>query len=71
MASCITFQNQLTSIMEVLAKAAVAEIAKLVDDKCTFLHVEISRKQNENEMLKRKLLMLENKNAQMQRGRGK
>ncbi|KAF7657906.1 hypothetical protein LDENG_00020580 [Lucifuga dentata] len=54
--------------MEVLVKAAVAEISKLVDDKCAFLHLEISRKQSENEMLKRKLVMLENKHAQLQRG---
>ncbi|TDH05646.1 hypothetical protein EPR50_G00124460 [Perca flavescens] len=68
MATCIPFQTQLSSIMEVLVKAAVTEISKLVDDKCAFLHLEISRKQSENEMLKRKLLMMENKNAQLQRG---
>ncbi|KAK5860353.1 hypothetical protein PBY51_021838 [Eleginops maclovinus] len=68
MATCIPFQTQLSSIMEVLVKAAVTEISKLVDDKCAFLHLEISRKQNENELLKRKLLMMENKTAQLQRG---
>lgn len=51
-------------------KAAVAEISKLVDDKCAFLHLEISRKEGENEMLKRKLLMMESKNAQLQRSFG-
>ncbi|XP_042284500.1 zinc finger protein 891-like [Thunnus maccoyii] len=66
--ACIPFQTQLSSIMEVLVKAAVAEISKLVDDKCAFLHLEISRKQSENEMLQRKLLMMENKHAQLQRG---
>lgn len=71
MATCIPFQAQLSSIMEVLVKAAVTEISKLVDDKCAFLHLEISRKQNENELLKRKLLMMENKSAQLQRGFGK
>eukprot|EP00066_Takifugu_rubripes_P028586 XP_011617852.1 PREDICTED: uncharacterized protein LOC105418811 isoform X2 [Takifugu rubripes] len=60
--------TQLSSIMEVLVKAAVAEISKLVDDKCAFLHLELSRKQSENEVLKRKLLMMENKNAELQRG---
>lgn len=70
MATCIPFQTQLSSIMEVLVKAAVAEISKLVDDKCAFLHLEISRKQSENEMLKRKLMVMENKNAQLQRGFG-
>ncbi|XP_041849107.1 zinc finger protein 510-like isoform X2 [Melanotaenia boesemani] len=54
--------------MEVLVKAAVAEISKLVDDKCAYLHLEISRKQSENEMLKRKLRMMENKTAQLHRG---
>uniref|UniRef100_A0A672JP80 C2H2-type domain-containing protein n=1 Tax=Salarias fasciatus TaxID=181472 RepID=A0A672JP80_SALFA len=68
MATCIPFQTQLSSIMEVLVKAAVAEISKLVDDKCAFLHLEISRKQSENEMLKRKLLMMERRNAQLQLG---
>ncbi|KAG7232056.1 hypothetical protein INR49_009939 [Caranx melampygus] len=68
MATCIPFQTQLSSIMEVLVKAAVVEISKLVDDKCAFLHLEISRKQSEIEMLRRKLLMMENKNAQLQRG---
>ncbi|XP_077579971.1 uncharacterized protein LOC144201321 isoform X1 [Stigmatopora nigra] len=63
----MAFQTQLSSIMEVLMKAAVAEISKLVDDNSAFLHQEISRKQNENEMLKRKLLAVENKNTQMQR----
>ncbi|XP_014864683.1 PREDICTED: uncharacterized protein LOC106931210 [Poecilia mexicana] len=68
MASCVPFQTQLSSIMEVLVKAAVAQISKLVDDKCAFLHLEISRKQSENEMLRRKLLLMESKNAQLQRG---
>ncbi|KAM9719848.1 uncharacterized protein ACNS7B_020503 [Menidia menidia] len=68
MATCVPFQTQLSSIMEVLVKAAVAEISKLVDDKCAFLHLEISRKQSENEMLKRKLVMMENKSGHLQRG---
>ncbi|KAM6919202.1 uncharacterized protein FYW49_008721 [Xenentodon cancila] len=68
MATCIPFQTQLSSIMEVLVEAAVAQISKLVDDKCAFLHLEISRKDTENQMLKRKLLMMESKNAQLQRG---
>lgn len=71
MAACAPFQTQLSSIMEVLVKAAVAEISKLVDDKCAFLHLELSRKQSENEVLKRKLLIMENKNAELQRGFGK
>ncbi|XP_061695971.1 zinc finger and SCAN domain-containing protein 2-like isoform X2 [Syngnathoides biaculeatus] len=65
--ACVAFQTQLSSILEVLVKAAVAEISKLVDDNSAFLHLEISRKQSENEMLKRKLLAVEKKNAHMQR----
>ncbi|XP_028328903.1 zinc finger protein 27-like [Gouania willdenowi] len=66
MTSRVPFQTQLSSIMEVLVKAAVAEIAKLVDDKCAFLHLEISQKQSENEMLKRKLLTMETEHSQLQ-----
>ncbi|KAM9789773.1 uncharacterized protein ACB057_012439 [Neosynchiropus ocellatus] len=65
--ACIPFQTQLSSIMEVLVKAAVAEISKLVDDKCAFLHLEISRKQSENEQLKRKLQLMEERHAPQQR----
>ncbi|XP_062338245.1 zinc finger protein 8-like [Osmerus eperlanus] len=54
-----TFQTQLTAIMEVLTKAAVAEISRLVDDRCTVLHLEVSRHQNENDILKGKLLKVE------------
>lgn len=54
-----TFQTQLSAIMEVLTKAAVAEISRLVDDRCAVLHIEVSRHQNENEMLKGKLLSVE------------
>ncbi|XP_040026329.2 uncharacterized protein LOC120815598 [Gasterosteus aculeatus] len=68
MATCIPFQTQLSSIMEVLVKAAVAEISKLVDDKCAFLHLEISRRQSENDALKRKLLLMENRSARPPRG---
>ncbi|XP_037313427.2 zinc finger protein 8-like isoform X2 [Pungitius pungitius] len=68
MATCIPFQTQLSSIMEVLVKAAVAEISKLVDDKCAFLHLEISRKQSENEALRRKLLLMETRSSRPPRG---
>ncbi|KAL0966510.1 hypothetical protein UPYG_G00296150 [Umbra pygmaea] len=60
MATCIgRLQTQLTSIMDVLAKTAVADIAKLIDENCAVLHFEISRNQNENEMLRRKLQLME------------
>ncbi|KAL2104398.1 hypothetical protein ACEWY4_001266 [Coilia grayii] len=50
-----SLQTQLGTIMEVLAKAAIAEIIKLFDDSYAVLRLEISRHQNENEHLKRKL----------------
>ncbi|KAJ8397392.1 hypothetical protein AAFF_G00439410 [Aldrovandia affinis] len=59
MSNCVPFHTQLASIMEVLAKAAVAEICELVDDSYAVLHLEISRKQKENEALKKKLHMME------------
>ncbi|KAF0046680.1 RB-associated KRAB zinc finger protein-like isoform X2 [Scophthalmus maximus] len=68
MATCAPFQTQLSSIMEVLVKAAVAEISKLVDDKCACLHLDISRQQSEIETLRRKLTTAERKNAQLPRG---
>ncbi|XP_048867629.1 adult enhancer factor 1-like [Brienomyrus brachyistius] len=59
MPNCAAFQAQLSSIMEALTKAAVAEICELVDDGYAVLHLEISRSQEENEALKRKLEMME------------
>ncbi|KAJ8260274.1 hypothetical protein GJAV_G00179070 [Gymnothorax javanicus] len=54
-----TFQAQLASIMEVLAKAAVVEITKLVEDSSADIRLEMSRKQFENVSLRRKLRKLE------------
>ncbi|KAG5835533.1 hypothetical protein ANANG_G00245030 [Anguilla anguilla] len=50
-----TLQAQLASIMEVLAKAAVVEITKLVEDSSAEIRLEISRNQFENVALRRKL----------------
>ncbi|XP_064193697.1 uncharacterized protein LOC135255873 isoform X2 [Anguilla rostrata] len=52
-------ETQLASILEVLAKTAVAEITKLVDDGSSALRLEMCRSQRENEALKRKLLLME------------
>ncbi|KAG9355871.1 hypothetical protein JZ751_000714 [Albula glossodonta] len=49
--------------MEVLTKAAIAEICELVDDGYAVLHLEISRSHKENEALKRKLRLMELKIA--------
>ncbi|KAG7458526.1 hypothetical protein MATL_G00221200 [Megalops atlanticus] len=59
MSNCIAFQSQLASIMEVLSKAAVAEITKLVDDGSVALRMEVCRSQKENAALKRKLQLME------------
>ncbi|XP_034039369.1 zinc finger protein 578-like isoform X2 [Thalassophryne amazonica] len=53
------FHAQLASIMEVLANTAVAEICELVDSGYSVLQLEISRSRKENELLRRKLRLLE------------
>ncbi|XP_023646875.2 uncharacterized protein [Paramormyrops kingsleyae] len=59
MQNCVDFHSQLTSIMDILTKAAVAEIIKVVEDNCCVLRLEINRSQNENERLKRKIQWME------------
>ncbi|XP_064202120.1 zinc finger protein with KRAB and SCAN domains 2-like isoform X1 [Anguilla rostrata] len=59
MSTCVTFQEELSTIMDILAKTAVAEISKLVDDSCEVLRIEISRSQTENQALKKKLQLME------------
>ncbi|KAJ8272826.1 hypothetical protein GJAV_G00093890 [Gymnothorax javanicus] len=59
MANFVPFQNHLLSIMEILAKAAVAEINRCVDDSCAVFRLEISQSQKEIETLKNKLQVLE------------
>lgn len=59
MANCVAFQSKLTSIMDVLAKAAVLEISKLWEDGVTLVQVELRRKENEIEVLNRKLMLME------------
>ncbi|XP_039978981.1 zinc finger protein 260 [Xiphias gladius] len=68
MTSYTAFHTQLTSIMEALAKAAVAEICELVDDSYAVLQLEISRSHKENEALRRKLEMIETIIARGHRG---
>ena len=53
------FHSQLASIMEALAKAAVAEICELVEDSYAVLQLELSRSHKENEALRRKLELVE------------
>ncbi|KAL0966589.1 hypothetical protein UPYG_G00297150 [Umbra pygmaea] len=67
MSSSLPFHSQLTSIMEVLVNAAVAEICELVDDGYAVLHLEISRSQKENELLRERLQIMEMRNAHGQK----
>ncbi|XP_042353013.1 zinc finger and SCAN domain-containing protein 2 [Plectropomus leopardus] len=60
MANCVAFQSKLTSIMEMLAKAAVVEISKLWEDGFALVQVELRRRESEIEALNRKLVLMEN-----------
>ncbi|XP_030015373.1 zinc finger protein 16 [Sphaeramia orbicularis] len=60
MANCVAFQSKLTSIMEMLAKAAVLEISKLWEDGFALVQVELRRRESEIEALNRKLMLMEN-----------
>ncbi|XP_034558571.1 zinc finger protein 582 [Notolabrus celidotus] len=60
MANCLSFQSKLTSIMEVLAKAAVLEISQLWEDGFALVQVELRRREKEIEALNRKLMLMEN-----------
>ncbi|XP_023653154.1 uncharacterized protein [Paramormyrops kingsleyae] len=70
MTNCVTFQDELASIMDVLVKAAVTDISKLFDNRSAFLRLEISYHQKENTSLKRKLQWMENELKAARRGRG-
>ncbi|AWP06356.1 putative zinc finger protein 235-like [Scophthalmus maximus] len=59
MSAAVDFHPQIASIMEVLANAAVAEICKVVDDGYAVVQLEVSRGQKENEVLRRKIKLLE------------
>ncbi|XP_036411644.1 zinc finger protein 658B-like isoform X2 [Colossoma macropomum] len=56
----VTLQKQIASIMDVLAKAAVAEISKVVDDGVVMLRLEICERENEIDSLKRNLQIVSN-----------
>lgn len=59
MANSVAFQSKLTSIMEMLTKAAVVEISKLWEDGFALVQVELRRREIEIEALNRKLLLME------------
>ncbi|XP_055043896.1 uncharacterized protein [Misgurnus anguillicaudatus] len=55
----VDLREQLTSIMETLAKTAVVEIGKLFEENSSFLKLEITRCTRENESLQQKCRFLE------------
>ncbi|XP_041698745.2 zinc finger and SCAN domain-containing protein 2-like [Coregonus clupeaformis] len=69
MVSC-NFQEQFVSIMEVLAKAAVAEINNRVDDSCAVIRLEITQSQRDIDVLKRKCQMMESELKKTRRRKG-
>ncbi|XP_035655484.1 zinc finger protein 572-like isoform X4 [Oncorhynchus keta] len=69
MASC-NFQEQFVSIMEVLAKAAVAEINKRVDDSCAVIRLEMTQSQRDIDVLKRKCQIMESELKKTRRRKG-
>ncbi|XP_040026331.2 uncharacterized protein LOC120815600 [Gasterosteus aculeatus] len=63
MANCVAFQSKLTSIMEMLAKAAVVEISKLWEDGFALVQLELRRREGEIEALSRRLAVMESERA--------
>lgn len=59
MAISSSFSTKIAAIMDVLAKAAVAEITKLVDEGTVVLRLELCRRESEIEALKRSLQLTE------------
>lgn len=61
-----SFHSQLLSVMDVLAKAAGAEINRRVDDCCAVLRLEVSQSRRDIELLRRKCEVME---AELRRSR--
>ncbi|CAB1326485.1 unnamed protein product [Coregonus sp. 'balchen'] len=62
-----TSDTQIAAIMDVLAKAAVAEITKLVDEGTVVLRLEMCRKENEIEGLQNSVQLMERELRKAQR----
>ncbi|KAK2822785.1 hypothetical protein Q5P01_022850 [Channa striata] len=61
-----SFQNQVLSVMELLARAAVAEINRQVDDRCAVIRLEVSQSRRDVDLLRRKCEVME---AELRRSR--
>ncbi|KAJ8268777.1 hypothetical protein COCON_G00113840 [Conger conger] len=55
----MSFQTQLASVMDILVKAAISEVTKIVEGSLAGLQAEIDDRKKENESLKLKLLVKE------------
>lgn len=55
MPACVTLETQISTVMESLTQAAVAEICKLINSECVEMRLEIRRGQKEIEALKGKI----------------
>ncbi|KAL0966291.1 hypothetical protein UPYG_G00293450 [Umbra pygmaea] len=67
MSNTVSFSTQIAAIMDVLAKAAVAEITKLIDEGTVVLRLEMCRKENEIEGLQNSLQLMERELRKAQR----
>ncbi|XP_061110886.1 zinc finger protein 629-like isoform X2 [Conger conger] len=67
MTNYTNFQTQITTIMELMAKTAIADITKLFDDSFSVLCLEISRSLQENEALKNKLQLVQHERRTMRK----
>ncbi|KAL2101590.1 hypothetical protein ACEWY4_003351 [Coilia grayii] len=70
MVNGINVQTQLSSIMDLLAKTAVTEIGKLINDCAMILRLEISQRTNENDSLRKRCELLENQLRAVRNGGG-
>ncbi|XP_066574775.1 uncharacterized protein LOC136764527 [Amia ocellicauda] len=64
--STVTFQSQLTSIMEILVRSAVSDISKLVEGNVTGLQAEVAQSKRENESLSWRLWLYESQTKEQQ-----
>ena len=59
MVNGMNLQTQLSSIMDVLAKTAVTEIGKIINECAMILRLEVSQRTNENDSLRKRCELLE------------
>ncbi|KAI2668025.1 Zinc finger protein 182 [Labeo rohita] len=68
--SYCSFQAQLVSIMDIVAKAAVAEINRRVEESCAVIRLELSRSRKDIDALKRKCVIMDSELRRV-KGRGR